>query len=73
MISIPPLIFLSPSAFAGSLRAAIIRPSFAFSALPSTKESGLTDRPIALDYASQRSTVLTPDRKMTALPGCRRH
>lgn len=39
-------------------------------ALRETKEPGLTDRLIALDYASQRSTVLTLDRKMAALPGC---
>jgi predicted nucleic-acid-binding protein len=39
-------------------------------ALRSTKEPGLTDRLIALDYASQHATVLTLDRKMAALPGC---
>jgi len=39
-------------------------------ALRETKGPGLTDRLIALDYASQRSTVLTLDRKMAALPGC---
>ncbi len=39
-------------------------------ALRETKEPGLTDRLIALDYARQRSTVLTLDRKMAALPGC---
>ena len=41
-------------------------------ALRSTKEPGLTDRLIALDYATQRVTVLTLDRKMSALPGCQR-
>jgi predicted nucleic-acid-binding protein len=41
-------------------------------ALQSTKEPGLTDRLIALDYTNQRTTVLTLDRKMAALPGCRR-
>jgi predicted nucleic acid-binding protein len=39
-------------------------------ALRSTKEPGLTDRLIALDYANQHATVLTLDRKMAALPGC---
>jgi predicted nucleic-acid-binding protein len=39
-------------------------------ALRATKEPGLTDRLIALDYANQRATVLTLDRKMAALPGC---
>lgn len=41
-------------------------------ALAATKEPGLTDRLIALDYATQRTEVLTLDRKMSALPGCRR-
>ena len=41
-------------------------------ALRSTKEPGLTDRLIALDYANQPATVLTLDRKMAALPGCQR-
>jgi len=41
-------------------------------ALREKKEPGLTDRLIALDYASQRSTVLTLDRKMAGLPGCAR-
>jgi predicted nucleic acid-binding protein len=39
-------------------------------ALRATKEPGLTDRLIALDYTNQRATVLTLDRKMAALPGC---
>ena len=38
--------------------------------LRETKEPGLTDRLIALDYAHHRSTVLTLDRKMAALSGC---
>ena len=41
-------------------------------ALRSTKEPGLTDRLIALDYAEQSTLVLTLDRKMAALPGCQR-
>ena len=41
-------------------------------ALRATKEPGLTDRLIALDYASQRATVLTLDRKMATLTGCER-
>jgi predicted nucleic acid-binding protein len=41
-------------------------------ALRATKEPGLTDRLILLDYAAQPATVLTFDRKMAALPGCRR-
>lgn len=41
-------------------------------ALHATKEPGLTDRLIALDYVHQRATVLTLDRKMAALPGCQR-
>lgn len=41
-------------------------------ALRETKEPGLTDRLIALDYASQRATVLTLDRKMAALTDCER-
>lgn len=41
-------------------------------ALRVTKEPGLTDRLIALDYASQPAMVLTLDRKMAALPGCQR-
>lgn len=36
------------------------------------KEPGLTDRLIALDYAGVPATVLTFDRKMATLPGCRR-
>jgi predicted nucleic acid-binding protein len=40
-------------------------------ALRATNEPGLTDRLITLDYANQRATVLTLDRKMAALPGCR--
>ena len=41
-------------------------------ALRDAKEPGLTDRLIALDYERQRTTVLTLDRKMAALPGCER-
>ena len=41
-------------------------------ALRETREPGLTDRLIALDYVQQRATVLTLDRKMAALPGCER-
>jgi predicted nucleic acid-binding protein len=41
-------------------------------ALRSTKEPGLTDRLIALDYATQPAVVLTLDRKMASLPGCQR-
>jgi hypothetical protein len=41
-------------------------------ALRSTKEPGLTDRLIALDYVHQQANVLTLDRKMAALPGCER-
>ncbi len=41
-------------------------------ALRETKEPGLTDRLIALDYAHRRATVLTLDRKMASLPGCAR-
>jgi predicted nucleic acid-binding protein len=41
-------------------------------ALRETKEPGLTDRLIALDYTRQRATVLTLDRKMAALAGCER-
>lgn len=41
-------------------------------ALRSTKEPGLTDRLIAVDYATQSAVVLTLDRKMAALPGCQR-
>ena len=41
-------------------------------ALRTTKEPGLTDRLIALDYANHHATVLTLDRKMAALPGCQR-
>ena len=41
-------------------------------ALQSTKEPGLTDRLIALDYVHHRATVLTLDRRMAALPGCER-
>lgn len=40
--------------------------------LRETKEPGLTDRLIALDYAHQRATVLTLDRRMAALVGCER-
>jgi predicted nucleic-acid-binding protein len=39
-------------------------------ALRSTKEPGLTDRLIALDYALANATTLTLDRKMAAHPGC---
>jgi predicted nucleic-acid-binding protein len=39
-------------------------------ALRETKEPGLTDRLIALDYAHQRTTVLSLDRKMASLVGC---
>ena len=41
-------------------------------ALRETKEPGLTDRLIALDYAHRRATVLTLDRKIATLPGCAR-
>jgi predicted nucleic acid-binding protein len=41
-------------------------------ALKSTKEPGLTDRLIALDYARAGATTLTLDRKMAMLPGCSR-
>jgi predicted nucleic acid-binding protein len=41
-------------------------------ALRATKEPGLTDRLISLDYHHQRATVLTLDRKMAALAGCER-
>jgi predicted nucleic acid-binding protein len=41
-------------------------------ALRATKEPGLTDRLIALDYARQGATTLTLDRKMAALAGCER-
>ena len=41
-------------------------------ALRETKEPGLTDRLIVLDYAQRRATVLTLDRKMATLPGCMR-
>lgn len=41
-------------------------------ALRATKEPGLTDRLIVLEYAALPATVLTLDRKMAALPGCRR-
>ena len=41
-------------------------------ALRETKEPGLTDRLIALDYAHQRAVVLTLDRKMASLAGCER-
>ena len=41
-------------------------------ALRETKEPGLTDRLIVLDYNRQRTSVLTLDRKMAALPGCER-
>ena len=39
-------------------------------ALRETKEPGLTDRLIVLDYAQRRATVLTLDSKMATLPGC---
>lgn len=41
-------------------------------ALRETKEPGLTDRFIALDYSAQRAIVLTLDRKRSAQPGCQR-
>ncbi len=41
-------------------------------ALGETKEPGLTDRLVALDYDRQRTSVLTLDRKMATLPGCGR-
>ena len=41
-------------------------------ALRETKEPGLTDRLIALDYAHRRASVLTLDRKIATLPGCAR-
>ena len=41
-------------------------------ALRETKEPGLTDRFIALDYSAPRAIVLTLDRKMSARPGCQR-
>ncbi len=41
-------------------------------ALRETKEPGLTDRLITLDYAHRRASVLTLDRKMAILPGCAR-
>lgn len=41
-------------------------------ALRAPKEPGLTDRLIALDYSTDRATVLTNDRKMASLPGCQR-
>ena len=41
-------------------------------ALRETKEPGLTDRLIALDYAHRRATVLTLDRKIATLPSCAR-
>ncbi|MSU51448.1 MAG: type II toxin-antitoxin system VapC family toxin [Opitutus sp.] len=41
-------------------------------ALRESKEPGLTDRLIALDYGHQHAIVLTLDRKMAALPGCER-
>jgi predicted nucleic acid-binding protein len=41
-------------------------------ALQTTKEPGLTDRLIALDYTRAGATTLTLDRKMASLPDCRR-
>ena len=41
-------------------------------ALRETKEPGLTDRLIALDYDRHQTIVLTLDRKMAALLGCER-
>ncbi|MDP3070972.1 MAG: hypothetical protein Q8N18_11830 [Opitutaceae bacterium] len=34
-----------------------------------TKQSGLTDRLIALDYDRHQATVLTLDRKLAVMPG----
>lgn len=41
-------------------------------ALRATKEPGLTDRLIALDYAGFSATTLTLDHKMASLPDCRK-
>lgn len=43
-----------------------------FHALKTTKEPGLTDRLIALDYAGLGATTLTLDRKMALLPDCQK-
>ena len=51
---------------------ACLTPDAVLDALRETKEPGLTDRLIALDYTHQRATVLTLDRKMAALAGCER-
>jgi predicted nucleic acid-binding protein len=42
----------------------------ALEAIAYTKEPGLTDRLIALDYATATTIVLTNDRKMARLSGC---
>lgn len=63
------------AAILSALTSGLIEPTHGdavLEALRETKEPGLTDRLIALDYNRQRSTVLTLDRKMAALPGCER-
>lgn len=63
------------SAMLAALTSGLIEPThgdLVLEALRETKEPGLTDRLIALDYAHQRTTVLTLDRKMAALAGCER-
>ncbi len=63
------------SAMLAALTSGLMEPTHGdavLEALRETREPGLTDRLIALDYAHQRATVLTLDRKMAALAGCER-
>lgn len=63
------------AAILAALTSGLIEPAHGdvvLDALRETKEPGLTDRLIALDYAHPRATVLTLDRKMASLPGCAR-
>lgn len=63
------------AAILSALTSGLVEPAHGdavLAALREKKEPGLTDRLIALDYAQQRATVLTLDRKMAALAGCER-
>ena len=63
------------SAMLAALTSGLVEPlhgDTVLDALRETKEPGLTDRLIALDYDRHRTAVLTLDRKMAALPGCQR-
>jgi predicted nucleic acid-binding protein len=63
------------TAILSALTSGLMEPSHGdavLDALRETKEPGLTDRLIALDYAHRRGTVLTLDRKIATLPGCAR-